>query len=149
MINYLKRFKMLKRYDKTEIIRLASNISLSKDIENSEDDQLNLIFKMIHLTNAFTALKQTDKAHFYIQKIDKLTKEKEDKRMNIRISEMKSAYFKLIKKLMSFHRIYMKLVRLDQVFDQFSMSFLMLTHRKNSSNLVSFTSISTSSKPIF
>ena len=71
---------------------------LSKDIENSEDDQLNLIFKMIHLTNAFTALKQTDKAHFYIQKIDKLTKEKEDKRMNIRISEMKSAYFKLIKK---------------------------------------------------
>lgn len=71
---------------------------LSKDIENSEDDQLNLIFKMIHLTNAYTAIKQTDKAHFYIQKIDKLTKEKEDKRMAIRISEMKSAYFKLIKK---------------------------------------------------
>lgn len=71
---------------------------LSKDIENSEDDQLNLIFKMIHLANAYTAIKQKDMAHFYIQKIDKLTKEKEDKRMAIRISEMKSAYFKLIKK---------------------------------------------------
>ena len=35
--NYLKRFKMLKKYDKTEIIRLASNISLSKDIENNYD----------------------------------------------------------------------------------------------------------------
>jgi uncharacterized protein len=34
---YLKRFKMLKKYDKTEIIRLASNISLSKDIENNYD----------------------------------------------------------------------------------------------------------------
>jgi uncharacterized protein len=36
--DYLKRFKMLKRYDKTEIIRLASNISLSKDIENNNDN---------------------------------------------------------------------------------------------------------------
>lgn len=71
---------------------------LLKDIENSEDDQLNLIFKMIHLTNAYTANKQPDKARFYIRKIDELTKEKEDKRMSIRISEMKSAYFKLINK---------------------------------------------------
>ena len=29
--DYLKRFKLLKAYDKNEIIRLASNISLSKD----------------------------------------------------------------------------------------------------------------------
>lgn len=71
---------------------------LSRDIENSEDDQLNLIFKMIHLANAYTANKQKDKAHFYIQKIDELTKKKEDKRMTIRICEMKTFYFKFIKK---------------------------------------------------
>jgi len=35
--DYLQRFKYLKRYDKSEIIRLASNISLSKEIINKDN----------------------------------------------------------------------------------------------------------------
>ena len=41
--DYLKRFKLLKAYDKNEIIRLASNISLSKDNNhNNHKRQLKL-----------------------------------------------------------------------------------------------------------
>ncbi len=41
--NFLQRFKLLKAYDKNEIIRLASNISLSKDyyLYNYKDNNCN------------------------------------------------------------------------------------------------------------
>jgi len=36
-MDYLRRFKNLKSYDKNEIIRLASNVSLSKDYTNNKN----------------------------------------------------------------------------------------------------------------
>ena len=72
---------------------------LSIDIEQSEDDKLNKIFKMIHLTNAYIANRDALNAKKYVRQIDQLIKDKEDKRMTIRASEMKSNYFTLIKQL--------------------------------------------------
>ena len=72
---------------------------LSIDIEQSEDDKLNKIFKMIHLTNAYIANRDVLNAKKYVRQIDQLIKDKEDKRMTIRASEMKSNYFSLTKQL--------------------------------------------------
>lgn len=72
---------------------------LSIDIEQSEDDKLNKIFKMIHLTNAYIANRDALNAKKYVCQIDQLIKDKEDKRMTIRASEMKSNYFTLTKQL--------------------------------------------------
>ena len=74
-------------------------IFLLKDVENSEEDINNKIFKMIHLANAYIALGNKEKAKLYISEIDRLTKGKEDKRMGLRTSEMKSNYFKLTHQL--------------------------------------------------
>ena len=68
---------------------------LLNDIENSEEDMNNKIFKMIHLANAYIAIGNKDEAKIYISEINRLTKGKEDKRMGLRTSEMKSHYFKL------------------------------------------------------
>lgn len=72
---------------------------LSIDIEQSEDDKLNKIFKMIHLTNAYIANRDALNAKKYVRQIDQLIKDKEDKRMTIRASEMKSNYFTLTRQL--------------------------------------------------
>ena len=72
---------------------------LSIDIEQSEDDKLNKIFKMIHLTNAYIANRDILNAKKYVRQIDQLIKDKEDKRMTIRASEMKSNYFTLTRQL--------------------------------------------------
>ena len=69
------------------------------DIEQSEDDKLNMIFKMIHLTNAYIANKDVTNAKKFVRRIDQLLKDKEDKRMRLRATEMKSNYFTLIKRL--------------------------------------------------
>lgn len=74
-------------------------IFLLKDVENSEEDINNKIFKMIHLANAYIALGNKEKAKLYISEINRLTKGKEDKRMGLRTSEMKSNYFKLTHQL--------------------------------------------------
>ena len=66
------------------------------DIEQSEDDKLNMIFKMIHLTNAYIANKDVTNAKKFVRRIDQLLKDKEDKRMRLRATEMKSNYFTLI-----------------------------------------------------
>ena len=72
---------------------------LSIDIEQSEDDKLNKIFKMIHLTNAYIANRDALNAKKYVRQIDQLIKDKEDKRMTIRASEMKSNFFSITKQL--------------------------------------------------
>ena len=69
------------------------------DIKNSEDDINNKLFKMIHLTNAYIGNKDVQNAKKYAQKIEELKKDKEDKRIALRVSEMKSNYFILIKNL--------------------------------------------------
>lgn len=43
MINeYLKRYETLSSYDRLEIVKLASNISLSKEIDDYNDDEIKL-----------------------------------------------------------------------------------------------------------
>jgi len=69
------------------------------DIEQSEDDKLNMIFKMIHLTNAYIANKDVTNTKKFVRRIDQLLKDKEDKRMRLRATEMKSNYFSLINQL--------------------------------------------------
>jgi two-component sensor histidine kinase len=69
------------------------------DIEQSEDDKLNMIFKMIHLANAYIANKDVMNAKKFVRRIDQLLKDKEDKRMRLRATEMKSNYFTLINQL--------------------------------------------------
>lgn len=65
------------------------------DITQSEDDVNNKIFKMIHLTNCYIQLKNIQTSKKYLREIDQLSKHKEDKRMHIRISELKSKYYQL------------------------------------------------------
>ena len=74
-------------------------VYLLKDVENSEEDINNKIFKMIHLANAYIALGNKVQAKIYISEINRLTKGKEDKRMGLRTSEMMSHYFKLTNQL--------------------------------------------------
>lgn len=74
-------------------------VYLLKDVANSEEDINNKIFKMIHLANAYIALRNIEQAKIYISEINRLTKSKEDKRMGLRTSEMKSRYFKLTHQL--------------------------------------------------
>ncbi len=69
---------------------------LLKDIEQSDEDANNKIFKMIHLANCYVQLNQTSNALYYIRQLERLTKNKEDKRMALRFFELKSKYFKQI-----------------------------------------------------
>ena len=69
------------------------------DIEQSEDDKNNKIFKMIHLANAYIGNKELKNAKSSIKKVEQLSKDKEDKRMSLRISELKSNYFLLANQL--------------------------------------------------
>ena len=69
------------------------------DIEQSEDDKNNKIFKMIHLANAYIGNKEFKNAKSSIKKVEQLSKDKEDKRMSLRISELKSNYFLLANQL--------------------------------------------------
>ncbi len=70
---------------------------LKYDIDLSEEDANNKIFKMIHLANCYVQLKKKPEAHFYIKELEKLLVNKEDKRMFIRYYELKSKYFEFIK----------------------------------------------------
>lgn len=72
---------------------------LSIDIKNSDEDINNKIFKMIHLTNAYIGIKDWKNSSIYVKEIDQLSKDKEDKRILIRVSEMKSKFFILKKQL--------------------------------------------------
>lgn len=68
---------------------------LELDISNSENDENNKIFKMIHLANCYIKINANSSAKKYIKEIEKLTKDKEDKRMFIRLSALKAKYFQL------------------------------------------------------
>jgi two-component sensor histidine kinase len=68
---------------------------LELDISNSENDENNKIFKMIHLANCYIKINANSSAKKYIKEIEKLTKDKEDKRMFIRLSALKTKYFQL------------------------------------------------------
>ena len=70
---------------------------LKYDIDLSEEDANNKIFKMIHLANCYVQLKKKPDAHFYIKELEKLLVNKEDKRMFIRYYDLKSKYFEFIK----------------------------------------------------
>jgi two-component sensor histidine kinase len=70
---------------------------LKYDIDLSEEDANNKIFKMIHLANCYVQLKKKPDAHFYIKELGKLLVNKEDKRMFIRYYDLKSKYFEFIK----------------------------------------------------
>lgn len=69
------------------------------DITQSDDDANNKIFKMIHLTNCYIQTKNIRASKKYLREIDQLSKHKEDKRMHIRISELKSKYYRLTNQL--------------------------------------------------
>lgn len=66
------------------------------DVEQSDEDVNNKIFKMIHLANCYIQLKDASNANRYIKQLDQLTKNKEDKRMAIRFYELKSKYYRQI-----------------------------------------------------
>lgn len=68
---------------------------LELDISNSENDENNKIFKMIHLANCYIKINANSSAKKYIKEIEQLTKDKEDKRMFIRLSALKAKYFQL------------------------------------------------------
>ncbi|MEY4278054.1 MAG: hypothetical protein RL377_58 [Bacteroidota bacterium] len=69
------------------------------DIEQSDDDKNNKLFKMIHLANAYIGNKELKNTKSSIRKIEQLTKDKEDKRIALRMNEMKSNYFLLANQL--------------------------------------------------
>ncbi len=71
---------------------------LKFDIDLSEEDANNKIFKMIHLANCYIQLKKKPDALIYIKELEKLILNKEDKRMFIRFYELKFKYFELTKK---------------------------------------------------
>jgi len=63
------------------------------DISQSDVDANNKIFKMIHLANCYIQVHDIQNAKKYILQIDRLTKKKEDKRMIIRVAELKSKFY--------------------------------------------------------
>ena len=71
---------------------------LLQDIQHSDDDESNKIFKTMHLTNAYILSKNAKNAKKYIDQLEGLILKKEDKRMAIRMSEIKLNYFELIQK---------------------------------------------------
>jgi two-component sensor histidine kinase len=66
---------------------------LEFDIRSSENDENNKIFKMIHLANCYLQLNATHKVASFIKTLNQLTLDKEDKRMLIRLSALKAAYY--------------------------------------------------------
>lgn len=70
---------------------------LKFDIDLSEEDANNKIFKMIHLANCYVQLKKKPDALIYIKELEKLMLNKEDKRMFIRFYELKFKYFEITK----------------------------------------------------
>lgn len=70
---------------------------LKFDIDLSEEDANNKIFKMIHLANCYVQLKKKPDALIYIKELEKLILNKEDKRMFIRFYELKFKYFEISK----------------------------------------------------
>jgi two-component sensor histidine kinase len=68
---------------------------LEFDIANSEHDENNKIFKMIHLANCYVKTNARSSAKKYMNELEQLTKDKEDKRMFIRLSALKANYFEL------------------------------------------------------
>jgi two-component sensor histidine kinase len=70
---------------------------LKADINLSEDDANNRIFKMIHLANCYVQLKEGPNALIYINKLEAYLLKKEDKRMFIRFYDLKQNYFELKK----------------------------------------------------
>jgi two-component sensor histidine kinase len=67
---------------------------LEFDIRSSENDENNKIFKMIHLANCYLQLNATHKVSSFIKTLSQLTLNKEDKRMFIRLSALKAAYYR-------------------------------------------------------
>jgi two-component sensor histidine kinase len=67
---------------------------LEFDIRSSENDENNKIFKMIHLANCYLQLNATHKVSSFINTLSQLTLNKEDKRMFIRLSALKAAYYR-------------------------------------------------------
>lgn len=67
---------------------------LEFDIRSSENDENNKIFKMIHLANCYLQLNATHKVSSFIKTLSQLTLDKEDKRMFIRLSALKAAYYR-------------------------------------------------------
>ncbi len=70
---------------------------LKFDIDLSDEDANNKIFKMIHLANCYIQLKKSPDALVYIKELEKLILHKEDKRMFIRFYELKFKYFEFTK----------------------------------------------------
>ncbi len=70
---------------------------LKFDIDLSNEDANNKIFKMIHLANCYIQLKKSPDALIYIKELEKLILHKEDKRMFIRFYELKFKYFEFTK----------------------------------------------------
>jgi two-component sensor histidine kinase len=70
---------------------------LKFDIDLSEEDANNKIFKMIHLANCYVQLKKSPDALIYIKELEKLILHKEDKRMFIRFYDLKLKYFEFTK----------------------------------------------------
>jgi two-component sensor histidine kinase len=70
---------------------------LKFDIDLSNEDTNNKIFKMIHLANCYIQLNKSPDALIYIKELEKLILHKEDKRMFIRFYELKFKYFEFTK----------------------------------------------------
>jgi two-component sensor histidine kinase len=70
---------------------------LKFDIDLSNEDTNNKIFKMIHLANCYVQLNKSPDALIYIKELEKLILHKEDKRMFIRFYELKFKYFEFTK----------------------------------------------------
>lgn len=68
---------------------------LKSDIKQSDNDENNKLFKMIHLAQCYIQINEPKNAAAYIKEIEKLAKDKEDKRMFIRLSALKASYFRL------------------------------------------------------
>ncbi|MEY3538982.1 MAG: hypothetical protein RL188_399 [Bacteroidota bacterium] len=69
---------------------------LEFDIRSSENDENNKIFKMIHLANCYLQINESHKVASFIKTLSQLTLDKEDKRMLIRLSALKAAYYQQI-----------------------------------------------------
>lgn len=68
---------------------------LEFDITHSEHDENNKIFKMIHLADCYVKIKDRNFAKKYMNELEQLTKDKEDKRMLIRLTALKASFFRL------------------------------------------------------
>lgn len=88
---------------------------LQLDIQQSDDDKINKIFKMIHLANCYLQTNALSSAQKYIREIQQLTKNKEDKRMGLRFSELKANYFRRAKQIDSAYFYTNQYIELKQI----------------------------------